>query len=806
MLASYNWLVELTGVTASPREVADKLTGGGLEVEAFETRGEGLDSVVIAEVRSKTKVPDKDKLSHVVVFDGEGEVDVICGAANVPDPGRRVLFARVGSVLPNGMEIGERKLGGVLSRGMICSEVELEIGTGAEGIFVVPADIEAAPGTPIADALGLRDTIFELGLTPNRPDGLGHIGLARDVAVHFGQTFTPPAPPEPARRGDGELGVSIEVADADRCPRYGAGLVRGVTLGPSPFWLRYRLHCLGLRAIHNVVDATNYVLLEHGHPTHAFDQASVRKRAIVVRLATDGEKMTTLDEVERTLTADDLLICDGEGPVAVAGVMGGANSEIGDATSDVLVECAYFAPRSVRRTGRRLGLHTDASHRFERGVDPNGVPRVLARTTQLIADLAGGAVIGAGVDENAQPIAPPVIDFRLDRCDALLGFETAPAEAVRIFEGLGFSVEKTGERTFRVTVPTFRPDISREVDLTEEVLRFRGFPLVPTTIPHVRPSADGTPLEVRFDRLTRGIAAIAGLYEAVNYAFVSRPELAAARAPEASVILENPLSEDRSVMRTSLLPGLAAAAGRALRRQVQRVTLFEVGNTFTATDGDLPREDQSLAFILAGPREAWIGDGEAFDFYDGKGFIEAIVGPLCLSAPVFSIDDELSEKAPWFHPRRRAAVAVQIDGEHIALGSLGELHPEVAEALDLDTRAIYAELSVPALFRARQAVGDPQASALPRFPAVNRDIAMELDEEHSAGVVADAIRYAAGDLVEQVRLFDLYRGEQVAAGKKSLAFRVTYRDPAATLTDKKVDKAHARAAKAMKAQFAATVR
>ncbi len=810
MRASYEWLKELTGVDAPASEVAAKLTGGGLEVEAIETRGEGLDSVVIAEVRSKEKVPEKDKLTKVTVHDGTGLVEVICGAPNVPEPGGRVLFARVGAKLPNGMEIGERKLGGVLSRGMICSEEELDIGAGSAGIFIVGDDVKAELGTPIADALNLRDTLFELGLTPNRPDALGHVGIARDLALHYRLPFTFPKAKAPERFEDGELGVAIEIADPDRCPRYGAGLVRGVTMGPSPFWLRYRLHLLGLRAIHNVVDATNYVLMEHGHPTHAFDLSGVRGQKIVVRLAKDGEKMATLDDVERTFTDDDLLICDGEGPVAVAGVMGGANSEIADDTRDVLVECAYFEPTSVRRTGRRLGLHTDASHRFERGVDPNGVPAVLARTCQLIADLAGGTVVGRGVDENPKPITPKVVAFRLDRCDALLGFETPASEATRILEGLGCTVAPDGERAYQVTVPTHRPDMSREVDLSEEVLRIEGFDKVPTAIPHVRPSAEGTPRAIRFVRAAREAAAVAGLNEAVSYSFVAPHELERARVAPATVVLENPLSEERSVMRTSLLPGLAAAARRALRRQVDRVALFEVGNVFLPSNDALPREERRLSFLLAGPRSAWIGDGAPFDFYDGKGYVESVVRSLCLSEARFALDDALDETAAWLHPRRRASVAVGGPGlavpEAVLLGSVGELHPDVADALELETRAIYGELSLPGLLRAHELAGDPQATPLPRFPAVRRDIALEIDEAHPAGAVAEAIREAGGGLVEEVRLFDLYRGSQVAEGRKSLAFRVTYRDLEATLTDKKVDKAHARVEKAVKGQFGANVR
>ncbi|MFW6087654.1 MAG: phenylalanine--tRNA ligase subunit beta, partial [Myxococcota bacterium] len=408
MRASYNWLRELTGVDASPDEVAERLTGAGVAVDAVERHGEGLDRVVVAEVRGRRPHPNRDKLSLVTVFDGEGEHEVVCGAPNVPEAGGRVLFARLGAKLPAGPTIEERKIGGVISRGMICSEAELHIGADTEGIHVVPEGEAGTPGQPIADALGLRDAVLELDLTPNRPDCLGHVGLAREVALLFGGALDlPEGPalellPEAVRPGGaGEVRVDIE--DPDRCPRYGAALVTGVRVAPSPFAVRYRLHLLGVRALSNLVDATNLILLEWGHPIHGFDLARVRGRRIVVRAARAGERMATLDGVERTFVEDDLLICDGEGPVAVAGVMGGQSSEIGGGTTDVLIECAYFEPRSVRRTARRLGMHTDASHRFERGVDPNGVPRVLARSAGLLARMGGGTAFGAAVDAHPKP-------------------------------------------------------------------------------------------------------------------------------------------------------------------------------------------------------------------------------------------------------------------------------------------------------------------------------------------------------------------------------------------------------------------
>jgi phenylalanyl-tRNA synthetase beta chain len=524
----------------------------------------------------------------------------------------------------------------------------------------------------------------------------------------------------------------------------------------------------------------------------------------VVRRAKEGEKMNTLDGVERVFTHDDLLICDGEGPVAVAGVMGGENSEIASDTRDVLVECAYFDPRSVRRTGRRLGLHTDASHRFERGVDPNAVPRVLARTTQLIADLSGGEVAKSFVDAYPKAIDPKRIRFDMGRARRLLGFDVDKLRARAILGGLGCSVHESGDESFDVTLPTFRPDLGREVDLDEEVARVLGYDLVPTEVPPVRPSAKGSPPMVRFDRALRESAASAGLIETIGYAFVSPTELEAASVSKDAVPLQNPLSEERSVMRTSLLPSLAAAARRSQRHQVGRIQLFELGRTYHPTDDaePLPREERVLGLLLLGNREAWIGEGDSFDFYDGKGVVEEILRPVLGVAGQYGLDDALDSKAPWLHPRRRALI--EIHGAKV--GSVGELHPDVSETLDLEGRAVYAELSVTALLQAEQRLGVPQARPLPRYPAVARDIAIIVDEEHSAKAIAEQLSVATDGLAEAVRLFDLYRGDQIPAGKKSMAFRLVYRDPESTLTDKRVDKVHEKAKKAAERRFGAVIR
>ncbi|MGD8860356.1 MAG: phenylalanine--tRNA ligase subunit beta, partial [Myxococcales bacterium] len=721
------------------------------------------------------------------------------------------------------------------SRGMLCSETELEIGSGEAGIVVLDDDVDAAPGTPVEAALSLHDTVYELGLTPNRPDCLGHVGLARELCALLEQPFMPPRP-RPVERvaegaslwpqqdgrfslGLGEPGdhpveglspVRIDVDDAARCPRYAGALVAGVRIGPSPFWLRYRLHVLGLRAISNVVDATNLILLGWGHPIHAFDYDRVRGSRIQVRLARAGETMATLDEQEHELTADDLLICDGEGPVALAGVMGGLNSEIGDDTRRVLIECAYFDPRSVRRTSKRTGLHTDSSHRFERGVDPNDTRAVVADAASLIARLSGGTVVGDGLDVHPAPVQPARVPVRLPRVRALLGSDYDRATAERVLRGIGCELvgaagdQDAGEGgTLHALVPTHRPDITREVDLIEELARVRGYDRIPTELPSIRPSSEGTPAETRFLRRLREAAAAAGLTESVNYAFLAPADLKAARAPELTVRIVNPLSEERSVMRTAVLPGLAQNLRLAQRQQVKRFAHFELARVFSPEGGErLPQERHELGVLLWGERADWFAHGEALDFYDAKAALQALTHAVCGRACETVLDAALQDEAPALHPKRRARVLL---GE-LAIGSVGELHPDVAEALELEGRPIYAALDAVALRDAARALGAVQAHDLPRFPAVTRDVAVVVEEAQLAAEVASALHEAAGPKAEAVRLFDIYRGDQVPDGHKSLAFRVVYRDPDATLTDKAVDKLHARVLKAAEQRFGAEIR
>lgn len=835
MLASHAWLEELTGLSLDRDDVAKRFTSAGLEVEAIHTHGAALDHVVVAEVRGVRPHPSRDKLQLVMVFDGSGEREIVCGAPNVPAPGRRVVLAQIGAKLPNGTEIAERALGGVTSSGMLCGETELGVGTDDSGLLILSEDLHdrATPGTPVVDALQLRDFVYELSLTPNRPDCLGHVGLARELCALLGKPFALPVPSGTTRVIDGAWSepaasrfpletltkqaeaaeplaqpITVDLQAPDRCPRYGAALVEGVTIGPSPFAVRYRLHVLGLRAISNVVDATNLVLLLWGHPIHGFDADRIRGSRIVVRLASVGEKMKTLDGVERTLISDDLLICDGEGPVALAGVMGGEGSQIADTTQRVLIECAYFEPRTVRRTSKRSGLHTDSSHRFERGVDPSAVRHVLADAAARIAQLGGGVVRMDALDVIGTPIVATAITLRSARITALLGMPIPQDEIDRILRALGCTLTEHTEG-WSVTPPLHRPDLGREVDFIEEIGRMFGYDRLPTELPAIRSSSEGTPPRLQLLRRLREAAAATGLSEAVCYAFVSPQDLANARAPEAAVTIQNPMTEARNVMRTSLLPGLAQSLLAAQNTQQKTFALFEVARVFEPPRTgqaipELPYESYKLAFLLWGQRPTWYREDEIYDFYDAKACVLSIVQSLSGHTPSTVTDAALTHDEPALHPKRSARVT--LGAQSIAVGAIGELHPDVVASLGLSGRPVYVSLDVNALEATLTQLGRPKAQALPRFPAATRDLAVVVADEVPAGDVAEVLAKAAAPFAERVTLFDIYRGEPVPAGHKSLALHVVYRGDGATLTDKEVDAAHARVLKAAEAQFGASVR
>lgn len=793
MRASHRWLSALTGLDLSPEEMARTFTSVGLEVETVRAYGADLDRVVVAEVRACEPHPKKSGLSLVTVFDGADEQVVVCGAPNVPPPPGRVLLAKLGARLPNGMVMEPRTIAGTPSNGMLCGETELDLGPDDSGLFLVPDEIAAKPGTPAAVALACVDHILEFGLTPNRPDALGHRGLARELCAARGVRFVPQLPdPLPSV---GTAGVRVTVEVGDRCGRYAGARLRGVVVGPSRFAERNLLHRLGLRPISNVVDATNLAMLEWGQPVHAFDASRLEGGEIVARFARDGEKLITLDGAELELGGDDLIIADSMRPVALAGVMGGKDSGVSAGTTEIVLECAYFDPRGVRRVAKRHGLHTDSSHRFERGVDPSAAPTVLASLAARVLGSAGGEQVGAAVDVVARPHVPPTIALSLSRLARLVGRSYDSARVASILRSLGCEVSETPEG-FACVAPSHRVDLSREADLVEEVARIDGYDNVPTSLARVRPSVEGTPARLRFARTLRYAGAASGLHEAVSFAFTSREELGRCRAPLDVVELENPLTVERSVMRTSLLPGLLAALARAIRGGAEHAGLFELGSSFHPGATPLPEERATFALAIAGMRSAWFGNPRPVDFFDLKGHVESIVRSVTGHEPTFEVP---SDGHPALHPRRQARVLL---GD-VVVGCIGEIHPDVSEAMELESRAHYAELDVERFRAAADALGLRSASGLPRFPALSRDLAVLVDDSIPVATIAATLREAGAPLLEAVQLFDEYRGEGVPAGQRSLAFRLAYRDSDATLTDARVQPVHDAVVAALRARHRA---
>ncbi|HWM86155.1 MAG TPA: phenylalanine--tRNA ligase subunit beta [Kofleriaceae bacterium] len=800
MRAVWSWLLELAELEreVGADEGAALLTGAGLEVESIERLGGDFSGVVVAEVVAAERHPKADRLTVVDVIDRAGgpATRVVCGAPNVPPPGGRVLWARPGARLPGEgrpIEISKRALKGVESAGMLCSEKELGIGDDASGIAVLAGDeARAAPGTSAQEALRLVDAVLEVSAPANRPDTLGHLGLARELCALVGGRLAPgdvDLSPVVDRELQAGRMAAIDIDDPVGCPRYVARVIDRLSLATSPGWMRRRLLAVGVRPISNLVDVTNYVLFELGHPLHAFDYRRVAEGRIRVRRARAGERLTTLDGQERTLVAGDLLICDARGPVALAGVMGGRDSEVADDTTRVLLEAAAFESVSVRRTARRLGLHSEASQRFERGVDPNGAERASRRAARLLAELGGGRVAEGVVDAYPRPPAREWIRMRASRASSLAGIAIGREVATEALSRLGLEVEAGAGDELRVASASFRPDLGREVDLIEEVLRLRGYHQLPATLPPLAaPPAgvtEGKPGAVR--RVLTGL----GWNEAITFGFTSPARIRALRlAPDdprlRMVALRNPMSVDQSVMRTSLLPNLLSAVARNLKHDVNDVWLFEVGSVFlprSDTDGELPDEPARVAGILCGRRPGWLGPGAAVDFYDAKGAVERVIAELT-AAETGAVRFEPARDVPYLHPGVAARV-VTTDGA--VLGEIGEVHPEVRATFEIAPPCFVFDLDL-----ARLPEPAPrQMRAVPRYPAITRDISLFVPADVPAAGVGDLIAERSDPLIEQVRVLEEYRDpERVPAGQKGLLWSITYRSSERTLTDGEVDERH----------------
>lgn len=773
MKFSENWLRELVEIKADRAELAHALTMAGLEVEELTPLGDDLAGVVVAEIIAAEKHPEADRLQVCKVNAGQGEpLQIVCGAPNAR-VGIKVPLAMIGATLPGGIAIKAAKLRGVESSGMLCSAKELGIDADASGLLELPLD--APVGQSLADYLGLPDASFELKLTPNRPDCLGLVGLAHDVAALFGSTVKVPAQADAPVTGNARRGIRLEAGkDA---PRYLGRIVEDIdSSARTPLWLAERLRRAGLRPISAVVDVTNYVMLELGQPLHAFDNDTL-EGDIVVRHARAGETLKLLDGSEAKLDAGFVLIADENKPLAVAGVMGGFDSRVTDATHNIFLESAHFAPAAIMGRARKLGLHTDASHRFERGVDPQLPLRALERATQLLLAIAGGKAGPMLVAENLADLpVPPVVSLRRARLKRVLGVGVADAEVTRIFTALGMRVE-TDVDGWQITAPSSRFDIEREEDLIEEVARVFGYDNIPTLTPAGALTLAVEP-EARIGELAlREHLAARDYHEAVNLSFVPADLLANWGFTEGLVPLANPLSADLAVMRPSLVPGLIETLRHNRARQQERVRLFEVARVFGA--GDPPVETPSLAIAACGNARAeqWGEPSRPLDFHDLKGELDALVAwggePQRWSVHA----DELPG---WLHPGRGARVAR--DGETV--GYLGALHPQLAKAFDLGTDVHVLELALEPLLARRL----PCALVVPRFPAVRRDIAMDLPETVHWSQIEQLVRSTLGERLKELRLFDRYSGKGVEAGRKSLAMGLILQDASRTLTDDDADR------------------
>jgi phenylalanyl-tRNA synthetase beta chain len=801
MKVTYNWLKEFVDFDLAPEELSALLTMLGLEVEALEYIGAGLDDVIVALVEEKAQHPNADKLSLCRVNNGREIISVVCGAQNFKS-GDKVALAQVGSTLPGDFKIKKSKIRGEESCGMLCSEKELGLADESAGIMVLPSDLPL--GIPLFAALGLKDVVFEIGLTPNRADCLSVIGIAREIAAKLGRKVRY-AHHEITETGAAIDSIaSVEIIDPDLCPRYSARFISGCTIAPSPQWLVSRLKALGQRSINNVVDITNYVLMEYGHPLHAFDFRHVNGGKIIVRRAAADETFTTLDGQERPLTANDLTIRDAGRAVALAGIMGGENSEIAPDSTDILLESAYFNPSAIRLTSKRLGLHTESSHRFERGADIQIVTTALDRAASLIAELAGGDIARGVIDEFPQPQPEKIVPVRVARVNAILGLNLDEATITRIFSNLEFEVASKAAGILEVAVPSFRVDIEREIDLIEEVARLHGFENIPLTMPVAQVFSDRVPRYQSLERAVKSHLSGAGFNEIINFSFSSHQDigklnLTATDMRCSAVALLNPLVDEHAVMRTTLLPGMLQTVARNFSMRNLNLRLFEMRRVYWAkAEHELPDEPLHVAGIMTGLRtgEAWNQAKDAVDFYDLKGEVESLLTLFKLTDVTF-VDSCIE---PFYHPGKAAAIISA--GQR--LGTLGEIHPDVQEEFALDRPVYYFELDFATLVAISREIRPLIAPS--RFPDTYRDIAMLMDAETPSAQIVDFIRAYKSDKTRSVEIFDLYTGDKIPAGQKSIAVRVRYGSFEKTLTDEEVNKVHQKIVNSLIAEMKIQIR
>lgn len=784
MRFSLSWLKDYVDLPENITEITDTLTQLGLEIESVEKLGEGLENVVVGEILSIEPHPNAEKIVVCKTDVGGGTpLQICCGARNMK-VGDKVPTALVGAKLPIGMEIQQRKLRGITSEGMMCSAREIGLdnsSTASEGLLILPKD--APVGEDIRRVLGLDDIILEIEVTPNRGDWASMLGIARELAAKWGREVRKPAvhfTEEPELAADSL--AKLHVQDGEKCPLYCGRVLTNVVIGPSPEWMQRRLRAAGQRPINNVVDITNYVLLETGQPLHAFDLHKLAEHTVIVRTAENNERIITLDGIERNLTPDILVIADAEQAQCIAGVMGGSSSEVTQNTTCLFLECAYFAPKAVRKASRSLGLITESSQRFERGVDPDGVVYAINRACALMQDLAQARIARGMLKEDQRKKVRPTVVLRFERTRKLLGTDVHAKEQTDILKRLGFTIESEEEDKVRVSVPSWRHDVHHETDLIEEIARFHGYDQIPTSIPRVHVSHQDfdTPTWQRTQQLRRFLISL-GLTEFFSWTFTSEEDLRRTQRQENihdAPRLQNPLSEKYALMRPTLLPTLLNAAAYNVRRGIQDIAAFEIGPVFLCpNNAELPVENQQLCVALSGAAEElhWSAPPRPYDFFDIKGIVELLQS---FFATTFTLHPAI--KAP-FQPGQALSVKL---GEDV-LGYCGKILPSVAAQFEIEQEVYALEINLNPLIMVPRTF---TPITLPsEFPPVKRDLAVVLPKHVTAADAIDLIREVGAPLLAAVYLFDVYEGKGIPPDHRSLAFSLRFQSHERTLTREEIE-------------------
>lgn len=798
MKISLNWLkdyIDLSGISIN--EIIEKITFAGLEVEEVIDQSKNFENIIVGYVKESKKHPNANKLSLCIVTDGEKDFNVVCGAPNVA-AGQKVPFAKVGAIIPTGnFKIEKAKIRGEVSEGMICSEKELGISDNHEGIMVLDSSLKE--GMNFSDAMNLNDVIMEINITPNRADALSHIGVARDLAAIFNRELKyPEIKLNESGKKSSEI-ASVEIKDDKNCPRYVGKVVTNVEIKESPEWLKRKLKSIGLRPINNVVDVTNFILYEIGQPLHAFDLDKLNERKIVVRTANEGEKFVTLDSKERNLKPTDLMICDAVRSVAIAGVMGGENSEVTNSTKNILIESAYFNPSSIRKTAKHLALSTDASYRFERGTDYNITIWAARRAAQLIQETAGGEIAFGEIDAYPNPIPQRKTFVRFERITKILGYKIEQNEVERILIKLGFEITSKDQIKIELNIPTYRNDVEREIDIIEEVARIYGYNNIPE-VNKISITLEEKVDHSQFDDNARNIFNALGFYEILTNSMLS--ESIAKQFGNAIAVL-NPQSSEMSHIRASLLPGMLQTISNNLKVNEKDLQLFEIGKIFTQINQQIKSFDdfKEEEYLLAGitgktSRAVWYEKEREYDFFDLTGFTKSFLNKT-LPGVSFQFTKSNEEKAYY-------EFYLQIVADNKVIGRLGKVKNEIADQFDVNQNVYVVEMNLDQLKQIE--IPKKRFEELLKFPKVYRDFAFVLDQEIESEEVIKLIKESASKLLHNVNLFDIFQSESLGKGKKSLAFQLEYYDTQKTLTEEEVEKDFRKLIKVVETKFNAQLR